>query len=217
MLVTILLVLAVLVKYKNKQQQKEKGVDLFTPFFVIVCNVFCLFQKKTEMVEMKSKNNFSKKSWEEFQKTGLLLFVNHFLNIFGWVILVKKVNGETKEVFPARTNMKGFSKEEYEEAYEKLREHAGVFEPQEDELSVKEVCLHTLNEYSSKNGISFHMSNTISNTFTPEEFVDLVKIIEEIFGCSFSKDVFHIEFYRVKTVDQLIDQLVEEISESVSV
>ena len=40
-----------------------------------------------------------KKTWEEFRNTGLFHFVNAFLHIFGWVIvLALKDNGEVEEV-----------------------------------------------------------------------------------------------------------------------
>lgn len=43
-----------------------------------------------------------KKTWEEFRKTGLFHFVNAFLHIFGWVIVLAiKDNGEVAEVYPA--------------------------------------------------------------------------------------------------------------------
>ena len=59
-----------------------------------------------------------KKTWDEFRNTGLFHFVNAFLHIFGWVIVLAiKDNGEVAEVYPART----------ERSYAKLKytaEHA---------------------------------------------------------------------------------------------
>lgn len=59
-----------------------------------------------------------KKSWSEFRGTGLLWFINRTLHLFGWVI-VCEVNkqGEVLAVYPARTNWRGFSREDEEEGY----------------------------------------------------------------------------------------------------
>lgn len=59
-----------------------------------------------------------KKTWEEFRKTGLFHFVNAFLHIFGWVIvLALNDNGEVEEVYPARTDWRGFTEETNTKAY----------------------------------------------------------------------------------------------------
>ena len=59
-----------------------------------------------------------KKTWEEFRNTGLFHFVNAFLHIFGWVIvLALKDNGEVAEVYPARTDWRGFTEESNTKAY----------------------------------------------------------------------------------------------------
>lgn len=59
-----------------------------------------------------------KKTWEEFRNTGLFHFVNAFLHIFGWVIVLSlKDNGEVEEVYPARTDWRGFTEESNTKAY----------------------------------------------------------------------------------------------------
>lgn len=59
-----------------------------------------------------------KKSWEEFRATGLFHFVNAFLHMFGWVIVLAiKDNGEVDEVYPARTDVRGFTEESNTKAY----------------------------------------------------------------------------------------------------
>ena len=57
----------------------------------------------------------TKKTWNEFRKTGLLLLVNQFLHLFGWAIVFdfetfnkKKDTGKIKEVYPARVKFRGF-------------------------------------------------------------------------------------------------------------
>lgn len=77
-----------------------------------------------------------RKSWEEFRKTGLFHFVNAFLHIFGWVIvLVRKDNGEVAEVYPARTDWRGFPEESNTKAYDNvtafLQKEFGMVAPKE--------------------------------------------------------------------------------------
>ncbi len=66
-----------------------------------------------------------KKSWNEFRSTGLPVFVNSFLHIFGWVI-VFEVDKDTKEVtecYPARTRFRGFSEDDQSEAYQSVSQY----------------------------------------------------------------------------------------------
>lgn len=75
------------------------------------------------------KNVIHKKTWKEFRDTGLLVFVNQFLHIFGWAIAVNvNEDGEVTEAYPVRTAFRGFSEDITDKAYEKvsyyMREHA---------------------------------------------------------------------------------------------
>jgi hypothetical protein len=65
------------------------------------------------------------KSWEEFLTTGLLLFVNSFLHIFGWVIvLCVDENNKVFKVYPARIiSNRGFTRQEVDRAYTKLTKY----------------------------------------------------------------------------------------------
>ena len=77
-----------------------------------------------------------KKTWEEFRKTGLFHFVNAFLHIFGWVIVLSlKDNGEVEEVYPARTDWRGFTEESNTKAYNNvtafLQKEFGMIVPKE--------------------------------------------------------------------------------------
>jgi hypothetical protein len=71
----------------------------------------------------------TKKSWEEFRETGLLLIVNQFLHIFGWAIVFdfeKDEHGqikELKEVYPARVTFRGFSNKSTEANYKKVSQY----------------------------------------------------------------------------------------------
>jgi hypothetical protein len=50
---------------------------------------------------------YNKKTWLEFRETGLFWFINNILHLFGWVIVIEKVE-DNIEVYPARTDFIGF-------------------------------------------------------------------------------------------------------------
>jgi len=63
-----------------------------------------------------------RKTWEEFQKVGLLWFINRLLHLFGWAI-VYKINDKTKkiiEVYPAKCKFRGFDSEYETEGFKKI-------------------------------------------------------------------------------------------------
>jgi hypothetical protein len=64
----------------------------------------------------------TRKTWEDFEKAGLLWFVNRILHVFGWVIICVESTGtgEIEEVWPARTNMLGFTEEVDAASHEKF-------------------------------------------------------------------------------------------------
>lgn len=65
-----------------------------------------------------------RKSITEFQKTGLLLFVNQFLHIFGWAIVVcSDEDSGLSFMYPARVKFRGFDDKSVSEAYVKLSEY----------------------------------------------------------------------------------------------
>lgn len=61
-----------------------------------------------------------KKTWKELRESGLLLFVNTFLHIFGWVIVVEMDDDGNESVYPARTSWRGFPEDSMTCAYQKL-------------------------------------------------------------------------------------------------
>lgn len=70
-----------------------------------------------------------RESWETFCKSRLLWWVNRSLHLFGWaIIVVRDEKGEIFEVYPARVNIRGFSREDEESGFlilsEYLRENA---------------------------------------------------------------------------------------------
>ena len=61
-----------------------------------------------------------KKTWKEFRESGLLLFVNTFLHIFGWVIVIEMDDDGNESAYPARTSWRGFPEDSMTSAYQKL-------------------------------------------------------------------------------------------------
>jgi len=67
------------------------------------------------------KKMVSKKSWQQFRSTGLLLFVNQILHIFGWAICYDfDDKNKFKEVYPARVKFRGFSEKSVLKSYLKI-------------------------------------------------------------------------------------------------
>lgn len=64
-----------------------------------------------------------KKEWSEFRSTGLVLFINQLLHIFGWAIVFEFENDEIKNVYPARVKFRGFDEKSTQVAYEKLSKY----------------------------------------------------------------------------------------------
>lgn len=64
-----------------------------------------------------------KKSWKEFQKTGLLLIINQLLHVFGWCIVFDLEDNKIISVYPARTKFRGFDNKSVEENYIKVSEY----------------------------------------------------------------------------------------------
>lgn len=68
----------------------------------------------------------TKKTWTEFRSTGLLVFLNTFLHIFGWAIVVEFDEDGNETVYPARTTFRGFSEETQTKAYKKISEYMNI-------------------------------------------------------------------------------------------
>jgi hypothetical protein len=93
--------------------------------------------KKSGMAHAQSKNKTISDKWNDFRQTGLLVFVNMFLHIFGWAITLK-IDTDTKEileVYPQRVKYKGYDVETIDEAYKKVK---SFFEAQNSEYVEKE-------------------------------------------------------------------------------
>jgi len=62
-----------------------------------------------------------KKSWKEFKSTKLLWWVNRSLHLFGWCIVIElDANHNIIDVYPARTNYRGFNYEDEENGFKGL-------------------------------------------------------------------------------------------------
>lgn len=63
----------------------------------------------------------TEKSWEDFRNTGLLLYINQILHVFGWAIVfeIDEEKGFTR-VYPARVKFRGFSNESVSKSYSKI-------------------------------------------------------------------------------------------------
>lgn len=63
----------------------------------------------------------NKKTWQEFQDTGLIWWINRILHTFGWVIVyVVEVDGTISDVYPARASYRGFAPETETRGFKKV-------------------------------------------------------------------------------------------------
>ena len=65
----------------------------------------------------------SKKNWNEFRKTGLVLIINQTLHIFGWALVFEMDGEEIKGVYPARVKFRGFDNKNTSKAYSQISEY----------------------------------------------------------------------------------------------
>lgn len=64
------------------------------------------------------------KTLEEFQSTGLLLFINQILHVFGWALVLEvDDDGNFIRVFPARTKFRGFDQKSVSKSYIKISKY----------------------------------------------------------------------------------------------
>ena len=67
------------------------------------------------------------KGWGDFQKTGLLWWINRILHTFGWSIVLEEAeDGTILNAYPARTKWRGFSEKTEEEGYRKIAEYMAL-------------------------------------------------------------------------------------------
>ncbi len=63
------------------------------------------------------------KSWNEFRNTGLLLYINQILHVFGWSIVINIDENGATSAYPARVNFRGFSYKSVSKSYIKISEY----------------------------------------------------------------------------------------------
>lgn len=64
-----------------------------------------------------------RKNWNEFRETGLFWFINSILHVFGWVIVIEASNNEITDVYPARTEFRGFSESSNTKGYQRIAKY----------------------------------------------------------------------------------------------
>lgn len=60
------------------------------------------------------------KSWDEFRETGLILFINQILHVFGWAITCEIKDDKVVRVCPARCKFRGFTGDCVSDSYIKI-------------------------------------------------------------------------------------------------
>jgi len=66
----------------------------------------------------------TKKTWEEFRETGLVLIINQILHIFGWaIVFTVETDGNVSDVYPARVKFRGFDNTLTDKAYAKVTKY----------------------------------------------------------------------------------------------
>lgn len=76
-----------------------------------------------ESKQLSADNPLVKIDWNEFRETGLFRFVNAFLHIFGYVIVMEVGDdGTVTSVYPAKTIWRGFTQVDMSDAYKKVAE-----------------------------------------------------------------------------------------------
>lgn len=65
----------------------------------------------------------TEKTWDEFRNVGFFVFINSFLHIFGWAIVMEIDNEKISRVYPARVKFRGFNEKSTEKAYLQITEY----------------------------------------------------------------------------------------------
>jgi len=67
----------------------------------------------------------TKKGWQEFRDTGLVVIVNQILHVFGWAIVfeIDPVDDMITAIYPARVKFRGFPENSTSIAYKKVSKY----------------------------------------------------------------------------------------------
>jgi len=64
------------------------------------------------------------KSWQEFRNTGLVLFINQILHVFGWALTFETdEKGNAIRCYPGRVKFRGFSNDLVDINYKKIAKY----------------------------------------------------------------------------------------------
>jgi hypothetical protein len=78
----------------------------------------------TKKTKKQKEPPLRESTWGEFYNTGLLMFVNTFLHIFGWALVYDcDDDANIIRVYPARTSFRGFDRGITENSYIKLTQY----------------------------------------------------------------------------------------------
>jgi len=66
---------------------------------------------------------FEKATWEEFQKSRLLWWVNRSLRLFGWSIALEVQNNVIVGAYPVKTDATAYPEEFEKQAFQELKEY----------------------------------------------------------------------------------------------
>ena len=69
-----------------------------------------------------SRPLIDERSWQEFQQSGLLWFVNRTLHLLGWALVFEMDGDAVVRVYPARTRFRGFEQSMEEQGFKMLTE-----------------------------------------------------------------------------------------------
>lgn len=78
-----------------------------------------------------------KRTWDDFRKTGLFMFINTILHAFGWALVVevdydKETQTETSQVkncYPARVKFRGFAEDDQTDMHVKIADYLATNSP----------------------------------------------------------------------------------------
>jgi len=71
----------------------------------------------------KTQPIYQKRTWDEFQKSRLLWWVNRSLRLFGWSIALETKNGIIVDAYPVKTNATAYPEDFEIKAFEELQEY----------------------------------------------------------------------------------------------
>lgn len=86
----------------------------------------------------ETEETMTPKSWSEFERSGMLWWMNRILHTFGWAIVIEySADGLFRQAYPARMKWRGFPEDVEAEGFKRVstwvREHAEEIEKEATE------------------------------------------------------------------------------------